>query len=164
MKFIAALIVSYASVALYMALFNPNSYAWVPFVFIILMLAYYYADSQYTWWLALMAGLFTDMQYQYLGPYLCIFAATVGILHWLEGIVSPRQHIASLALLVGVASIWYVLSLFFVLGVLNGFHHYYHGASTIYQLLGIIACAWIASLVSIAAIRGILFAYRYARG
>ncbi len=163
MKFIGAAVLSYAAVAFYMIFLNPTAYAWMPALLIVVLLVQRYADYQYTVWVALMTGLFADMHYQYLGPYVCMLLVAVLLAHWLEGSIGPRQEMLSTLVVFGLASIWYVAALFVLSGLLNGFQYYYHGIGTIYQLLGIIGCAWAASFICFAVAQLVARLYRYAR-
>jgi hypothetical protein len=138
-------------------------FAWIPSIFIMLMLVQYYANFKFTVMVALMTGIYTDMHYQYIGPYVLVFTVTVMLIHWLQKFVSPRQYIASIVVLMGVASAMYVLSTFFISGLLNGFQSYFYDKTSVYQLCGIIGFAWAGSLVSIILTRSIVILYGYAR-
>jgi hypothetical protein len=163
MKALFALILAYCAVTLYFVALNATSFSFVPMVYIVLLLVYYYADFRFALYAAGFAGYFMDIHFQYIGPYICIFVSSMLLMNWMQGIISSRHNLASTLTLYAVVSAWYALSLFFVFSLLNGFQYYYHGVQTVWLLSFLALIAWGVPVTVIALQRVFSSLYRHAR-
>ncbi len=163
MKAASIFVFSYCAVMLYFIFLNATPFAWFPFVFILFVLFYHSSHYAHGWLMAVIMGLLLDIHFQFIGPYLGIFVLTMVVIKWTHDHTSSWQSLPAALIVMGAASIWYILALFTVSGLINGFQHYYAGPGTVYALISMVIVTWFALVIGVIGIRSMRKALGYAR-